>query len=241
MAALILQMQNLISTQGMVPHQNSATTTQGMVPNLGVAGYGMGSFSAQSMVLAQGTPAPGNFVNTYANTAPSNLQTEVSGVSQKTLDAAVRGEFIDINEFLPSIMATSHLPLTDIEPYLDSNGMVCYKQKRSTRKIANFSTWTEAWTRYQKHLVKHLRSEVHSSMADYFIFILESDKKYSWSAIAILDFKHRLSLGKKGNFADLLAFEVVDPLMLLTVLDASSLKPNAIKCKHCSGYDYMSI
>ncbi len=53
------------------------------------------------------------------------------GLVKKRLDAVVRGEFIDINEFMPSIMASSHLPLCDIEPYLESNGAVCYKQKKA--------------------------------------------------------------------------------------------------------------
>jgi hypothetical protein len=197
---------------------------QGLVTTLGaVAGQ------------ANGTPVVQPTV-----TAPNILQTEVPGVSQKTLDAAVRGEFIDINEFVTPIMASSYLPLTDIEPYIDSNGSVCYKQKRLSRKVTNFSSWTEAWMRYQKFLVGHLGAEIHNSMVDYFVFVLESDRKYSWSAIAILDYKHRLAISKKPTLGDRLAFARVDPLVLPTVLDASSLKPNATRCRRCSGYDHVT-
>ncbi len=45
-------------------------------------------------------------------------------------------------------------------------------------------------------------------MADYFLFILEADRKYSWSAITMYDYKHRLTLALKLSLGERLAFAI---------------------------------
>ncbi len=61
-----------------------------------------------------------------------NLQTVLPGVSQKDLDSSLQGEYVDLNMYLPPVLASNSMPLTDIEPNLDNSGVVCYKQKRTT-------------------------------------------------------------------------------------------------------------
>ncbi len=82
--------------------------------------------SLQNSPTSQGIYA-GQMVNTG-----QNLQTVVPGVIQKDLDSSFRGEFVDLNMYLPPVLASNSMPLTDIEPYLDNSGVVCYKQKRAT-------------------------------------------------------------------------------------------------------------
>ncbi len=65
-------------------------------------------------------------------------------------------------------------------------------------------------------------------MADYFLFILEADRKYSWSANGMYDYKHRLTLASKLPLGERLAFLIADPTLLPTVLDATAIKPNAL-------------
>ncbi len=112
------------------------------------------------------------------------------------------------------------------------------QNEKNIHKILNFSMWSEAWVRYQKHMVANLGVQVHGPMADYFMFILEADRKYSWSAIAMYDYKHRLTLAGKLSLGECLAFSIADPTLLPTVLDATAIKPNAIKCNGCFGCDH---
>ncbi len=88
--------------------------------------------SLQNSPTSQGIYA-GQMVNTG-----QNLQTVVLGVSQNVLDSSLRNEFVDLNMYLPPVLASNSMPLTDIEPYLDNSGVVCYKQKRATQKITGF-------------------------------------------------------------------------------------------------------
>ncbi len=163
----------------------------------------------------------------------------VLGVSQKDLDSSLQGEFGELNMYLPPVLASNSIPLTDIEPYLDNIGVVCYKQKRSTRKITNFSSWSEAWTRFSKFMVKYVGFHVHEHMADYYLFMLESEKKFAWSAIFVFDYRHRLNLSIKCSINDRLAYACMDPMLLSTVLDVTAIKPNATKCSCCKAYDHL--
>ncbi len=46
----------------------------------------------------------------------------VTGVIHKDLDSSLLGEFVDLNMYLPPVLASNSMPLTDIEPYLDNSG-----------------------------------------------------------------------------------------------------------------------
>ncbi len=96
--------------------------------------------------------------------------------------------------YLLPVLASNSMPPTDIEPCLDNSGVVCYKQKRATRKITGFSRWSEAWTRFSKFMVKYVGSHVQEHMADYYLFMLKSEKKYAWSALSVFDYRHQIFL-----------------------------------------------
>ncbi len=97
--------------------------------------------------------------------------------------------------------------------------------------------WFETWVRYQKHIVANLSVHVHVPMADYFLFTLETDRKYSWSAITMYDYKHRLTLADKLSLGEPLAFYIEDHTLLPTVLNVTAIKPIAIKCNRCFDFD----
>ncbi len=166
------------------------------------------------------------------------MLTSVPGMNKKTLESSLIGECIELNDFLPPITASTQISDSDLEPYLDSNNAVCYKMKKHSHNILNFSMWSEAWIRYQIHMVTNLGVQVHGPMTDYFLIILEADRKYSWSAIAMYDYKHRLTLVGKLSLGEHLAFSIAEPTLLPTVLDVIAIKPNAIKCNRCLGCDH---
>jgi len=199
----------------------------------------IGALVAQLQGLTQALQATGRVAqDNPAAVGFLPAQALVPGIGKKTLESSLLGECIELNDFLPPITASAQLSDNDLEPYLDSNNAVCYKKKKHSHKIMNFSMWSEAWVRYQKHMVANLGVELHAAMADYFLFILESDRKYSWSAIAMYDYRHRLALAGRLSLGERLAFSIADPTLLPTILDATAIKPNAIKCSRCFGFDH---
>ncbi len=144
-----------------------------------------------------------------------------------------------MNMYLPPVLACNSMPLTDIEPYLDNSGVVCYKQKRATWKSTVFSSWSEAWTRFSKFMVKYVGFHVHKHMADYYFFMLELEKTFAWSALFFLYYRRCLNLSIKCSINDRLAYACMDPVLLSTVLDVTAIKPNAKKCSCCKAYDHL--
>ncbi len=117
------------------------------------------------------------------------MLTSVPGMNKKTLESSLMVECIELNDFLPPIAASTQI-------------------SHNSRKSLIFSMWSEAWVRYQNHMVANFGVQVHGPMADYFLFILEADRTYSWSAITIYDYKHRLTLVGKLSLGECLAFSI---------------------------------
>ncbi len=76
-------------------------------------------------------------------------------------------------------------------------------------------------------------------MADYYLFMLESEKKFAWSSLSVFDYRHRLNLSIKCSINDHLAYACMDPVLLSTVLDVTAIKTNATKCSRCKAYDHL--
>ena len=72
-------------------------------------------------------------------------------ISNKTRNAAVSGEFVNLSEFLPSI--ESH---TDYETTVcPVQGSLQVKPKRNKKQISNFLSWLEAWNAYEDLVLDH--------------------------------------------------------------------------------------
>ncbi len=76
-------------------------------------------------------------------------------------------------------------------------------------------------------------------MADYYLFMLESEKKFAWSALSVFYYRYCLNLSIKRSINDRLGYTCVDPMLLSTVLDVTVIKPNATKCSCCKAYDHL--
>ncbi len=75
-------------------------------------------------------------------------------------------------------------------------------------------------------------------MADFYFFMLESEKKFACSALSVFDYRHRLNRRTKCSINDHLTYTCMVPVLLITILGDTAIKPNATKCSHCKAYDH---
>ncbi len=60
-------------------------------------------------------------------------------------------------------------------------------------------------------MVKYVGFHVHEHMADYYLLMLESDKKFACSAHPVFDYRHRLNLSIKCSINDRLSICMYGP------------------------------
>ena len=173
--------------------------------------------------------------------APGTIQHKINsqGVPAKTIEQALDGEFVELCDFLSPIGASSNINNPDLECYVDNENRVNYRAKKHSRKITNFDVWCQAWGVYEKLLVGAYGIEMHDVMSDYRAFIMECNRKYYWHAVATYDFRHRSSLCSRLTLSGRLDFSSPSQTLLVTILDATSVKSNALRCNRCRGYDHV--
>ena len=192
-----------------------------------------GQYSTTAPIMA-GNRTNGR--NTYpVGTIPYKLRSQ--GIPARVIEAAIEGEWVDIGEFLPPIGVNINSANTELEPVLDGNA-VSYRPKRNRRQITNYDTWYLAWCNYEKLLISVHGAALHEIMCDYRTFIMESNKKYLWSAVSMYDQRHRARLGALLTLNERLSFSSPSQDLISTVLDATAVKPNAQRCQRCRSYDH---
>ena len=149
------------------------------------------------------------------------------------------GEFCELSDFLSPIGASNNVT-PNLECIMDEDNKLLYRTKRHTRKITNCDLWCQAWAVYEKLLIGIYGIEMHSVMSDYRQFIMEANRKFVWSAIAIYDFRHRSRLSSNNTLAERLDFSSPSHDLMLTILDATAVKPNAMRCNRCKAYDHVA-
>ena len=172
---------------------------------------------------------------------PGSVQHKVhsQGVSARTIEQALDGEYCELNEFLSPIGATNNLQ-SNLECVMDDENRLLYRAKRHTRKITNLDLWCQAWSVYEKLLIGVYGIELHSVMSDYRQFIMEANRKFNWTSIATYDFKHRSLISTSDTLSGRFDFSSPSQELLVTILDATAIRPNAIRCNKCRAYDHVA-
>ena len=179
--------------------------------------------------------------NDPAPQIPTDIQARLraQGISQKTIDSAVLGMYVDLSDLLPPIGASMFVNNPELEPCLDNDNVVTYRAKKHSRKVVNYDTWAQAWTVYEKLMVSVLGSYVYEFMADYRQFIADSNKKFTWTCVALYDYRHRVKLSALPNLMSRVSFSIPSSEFLPVILDATAIRPNAPRCPRCRGYDHL--
>ncbi len=194
--------------------------------------------ASNASVLPYGAYPRGQAINTTYPPGSVQHQLRAQGVSVKSIEGAIKGEFTDLQDYLPPIGASSHLN-NELEPYTDANNFVNYRYKKHSRKITNIDSWLQAWSLYERLLVSVMGIQCHKYMSEYREFMYEANKKFLWHALSMYDYKHRLRLSSKLSLQDRVAFHIPSSDLMLVILDATAVKPNALRCVRCRGYDHV--
>ncbi len=172
---------------------------------------------------------------------PGSIQHKIQaqGVAAKSIEQAIDGEFCELSDFLSPIGASNNIT-PNLECIMDDENRLLYRTKRHSRKITNCDLWCQAWALYEKLLIGIFGIEMHSVMSDYRQFIMEANRKFVWSSIATYDFRHRSRLSANTTLAERLDFSSPSHDLVITILDATAVKPNAIRCNRCKAYDHVA-
>ena len=137
------------------------------------------------------------------------------GWPERTAKRALMGEFMNL-----SLLTDEIEIVQDDENYeLVPNGAFSLKQKVQKKKISDFTSWLEAWLKYEKLLSEYHGMQVYLKITDYKIQILDFSKVYTWESVQAFDSQHRRNLNRKSiNFCQL------NHNLVTTKLHAAALK-----------------
>ena len=156
----------------------------------------------------------------------------IPGTPEKSIKQGLQGEYICLDEFLQNY-TLNNSEAQDIQSYLDNDGGVAYRSKRQKRRITSLSTWLEAWHNYERLLLSYHGFQLYDTCTRYKMLILSLERKYNWTAVAILDMRHRLSLS--GLSVD---FAVIDSVLFNSIMDPTTVKTSAPRCFRCRSFDH---
>ncbi len=214
----------------------SVTTCNSMtaVPSVCTSTSHSGVSSVPSVGTFLSAPSVPNMDTTYMGMSSASVIAP-HGISQKTAEQTVTGQYVDLSEFLPPLASSNIMNKTELEPYLDGSENLSYRPKKSKRKIHNFDNWVEAWSHYEKLVIKYVGVGCHEAFVDYHLFMAECNKKYScsWYCIAMYDFKHRVKLANSTTLFDRLQFDKVNMDLFPTILDSTAIQPNTASLWPC--------
>lgn len=154
----------------------------------------------------------------------------IEGIPESTIKSALNGEFVYLDHFLLNV-TVSQETLGELQQYVDADGQVSYKPRRSKRRISNLQSWLEAWSNYEKLMISYHGIQLYDTMWKYRNFITECDRKYNWPAVAVYDIRHRADMSRKS-----VDFSQADHDLMSQILDSTAIKANAPRCFRCKSF-----
>jgi hypothetical protein len=145
-------------------------------------------------------------------------------VTKKLVKNAKAGEFIDLNELVPS-----NEPSNVMESSVDNEtGNLIFKKKAIKKTIDNFLTWSLAWAGYEELILEN-NFQLYKNCCAYRLFIQKQNALYLWSAVDQYDvrFRHNLSMCRSFEF------HKMDTDLGFSVFNAMSVRPSQQGCFRC--------
>ena len=152
-------------------------------------------------------------------------------LDQRSIDAALQGECVMLEDFLQS----SNCDLDELKSNIDNMGNLQVRSVRTRKCISSVLKWLEAWVAYEMVLCKFFGYAVYYEMARYRAFIIGISQKYKFSSVAAYDLRHRQRLAHAGSFL----FSSVDHDLYVTIFDMGSVKSTG-KCARCGSGDHFT-
>ncbi len=90
------------------------------VPSVYTSTSDSGVSSVPSVGTFRSAPSVPNMDTTYMGMSSASFIAP-HGISQKTTEQAVTGQYVDLSEFLPALASSNIMNKTELEPYLDGS------------------------------------------------------------------------------------------------------------------------
>jgi hypothetical protein len=178
--------------------------------------------SVASRIESQAVQSP---VTPAAPTEVENVSlTNGARVTKKLVKNAKAGEFVDLNELVPS-----NEPSSVMESSLDdATGNLIFKKKSIKKIIDNFLTWSLARAGYEELILEN-NFNLYKNCCAYRLFIQKQNALYSWSAVDQYDVRFRHNLSMTRSFE----FQKMDTDLGFSVFNALSVRPSQQGCFRC--------
>ena len=174
-----------------------------------------------------------NFIHPSANSLPARHRLDVGleFLDQRSIDSALNGECISLEDFLQQ----GSFDVDELKPNIDTKGNRQVKSVRSRKCINSVLKWLEAWAPYEIVMCKSYGYNVYYEMARYRMFIMGISQKFRFQSVAAYDLRHRQRLAHSGS----LLFSSVDHDLYVTIFDIGAIKSSG-KCSRCGSGDHMT-
>ena len=143
-------------------------------------------------------------------------------VSQRVVNQAKNGEFINLGDFAPCLEPSLTTETSIVE------GELVFKPKRTIKSMDSFLLWSLAWRSYEELLVQYNPS-LYPGLCAYRIFVQTCAAKHWWPSVYSYDVRNRAKHSMTNSFD----FHHLDNDIYVTTFDATTIKPNVKQCSRC--------
>ena len=151
-------------------------------------------------------------------------------LSDRTRNAALSGEFVDLCDFLCNALGSD---VCEYRTSIDAEGNLSVKPVRQARTVSSLLRWIEAWTAYELLLCSAFGADVFQEMARYRMFIVGLFHRYRMPFVLSYDYRHRRALGAERSFN----FSALSSELYITTFDSAALRV-ANRCGRCSSAEH---
>jgi hypothetical protein len=152
----------------------------------------------------------------------------VQRIPDKSVNAAVRGEFVELIDFLPTTRVWDG---TGDTLTIEDGKVTVAPKKRQT--LTSYELWQEAFTVYE-YVVVSSHPGKFAEFSSYRQIMQRASKQFHWPALCTFDAYHRIAVaGTPGRRLD-----EVDASLYAQILNSTAVKAN-MGCYNCKATDHL--
>lgn len=125
---------------------------------------------------------------------------------------------------LPYVDLLTLLPFSESSP---SDGTAKDNNKRQQATMESFDHWLEAWTLYERDIIKTDPSHF-GDVSQYRSLIQQANRKFRWATVYDFDVRFRQGLSTTPG-----RLSIIDTTLYATILDSSAVRKESTTCPRC--------
>lgn len=150
-------------------------------------------------------------------------------VNQRTIRAAINGEFVDLNELL-SHKSDIH---SELQSKINEEITLKVRSGKTGNNIRGIVSWCEAWSIYERIMCYYHGPKAYREMSKYRSWILDLAQERKAPYILNYDENHRRRL----SYVRSVRFHSFNHDLYVRIFDGNSFK-SAGRCQRCAGSDH---